>query len=154
MTGSPAWPTFSVLCVDDNRDGADSAVLLLQAVGFEARACYDGKTALEIIEKIHPSVCLIDLHMPGMDGDEVVKELRRQSWCPLLLVAVTAMSDEKSRQRINAAGFHLHLVKPVDPQQLLKIVDLLFQIAHSGAASEKTRVHPAVHWRENSSEPP
>jgi CheY-like chemotaxis protein len=116
-----------VLCIDDNRDVADSEVELLRVVGFDARACYDGDSALAEARAFLPAVCLIDLNMPGMDGDEVAARLRDQAGeRPLVLVAVTAMSDEASRRRVREAGFALHLIKPVDPHDLLAVVDELW----------------------------
>ncbi|HEY7425624.1 MAG TPA: response regulator [Gemmataceae bacterium] len=130
--GAEPWPPFRVLCVDDNRDCADSAALLLQVMGFESRACYDGESALALNDSFRPAICFIDLNMPRMDGDEVARRLRAaEGWRPLLLVAMTAMNDEKSRERISAAGFHLHLVKPVEAKGLLKVVDALFRISAS-----------------------
>ena len=130
MTTNDPWPPFRVLCVDDNHDCADSAVLLFRIVGFDARACYDGPSALALNETFRPAVCFIDLNMPGMNGDELGARLRSGSgWRPVLLVAVTAMSDEKSRTQTEAAGFDLYLVKPVDPQKLLHIADALFRKA-------------------------
>lgn len=121
-------PPLRVLCVDDNRDVADSAADLLQAVGFETRACYDGPIALVEAARFLPSVCLLDLNMPGMDGDELAVKLREQAGgVPLVLVAVTAMSNEQGCRRIEAAGFDLHLVKPVDPHQLVLVVDTLWR---------------------------
>jgi CheY-like chemotaxis protein len=66
--------------------------------------------------------------MPGMDGDELAVRLRQQS-CrrQVVLVALTAMSGEESRQRIRAASFDLHLVKPVDPFKLVEVVNTLFE---------------------------
>jgi two-component system, OmpR family, response regulator len=119
-----------VLCVDDNHDAADSVAHLLEIFGFEVRVCYDGPTAITIAEKFHPQICLIDLNMPGMDGDEVVIRLR-ESGKPVLLVAMTAMSNEHSRQRIAKAGFDLHLVKPFDPCQLPKVLSSLWQTSFS-----------------------
>ena len=122
-------PPLRVLCVDDNRDVADSEADLLRAVGFDARACYDGASALAEAETFLPSVCLIDLNMPGMDGDELAVRLRARSLDrPLVMVAVTAMSNEASCQRIKAAGFDMHLVKPVDPHTLLAVVDRLWHV--------------------------
>jgi DNA-binding response OmpR family regulator len=121
-------PPLRVLCVDDNHDMADSAAELLRTVGFDARACYCGFTALAEAAAFLPGVCLIDLNMPGMDGDELAVQLRAQAGGrPLVLVAVTAMSNTESSQRISDAGFDLHLVKPVDPHQLLAIVDALWR---------------------------
>jgi two-component system, OmpR family, response regulator len=126
------WPPFRVLCVDDNRDCADSAVLLLNTMGFEARACYDGFAALQLNGSFRPAICFVDLNMPGMDGDEVAAKLREGiGWRPLLLIAMTAMSDQTSRDRTKAAGFDMHLVKPVDPQQLVGVVDKLFRAAEA-----------------------
>ena len=62
---SRAVPPLRVLCVDDNRDAADSEAELLRVVGFDARACYDGPTALAEAATFRPGVCLIDLNMPG-----------------------------------------------------------------------------------------
>lgn len=117
-----------VLCVDDNRDAADSEAELLRLVGFDPRACYDGPSALRVAREFAPDVCLIDLHMPGMDGDELAARLKDEAGDrPVLLVAVTAMSNDESRSRTETAGFALHLVKPVDPHDLLRLVDELWQ---------------------------
>lgn len=122
-----------VLCVDDYPDTADSAAKLLGIVGFEARACYSGASALRIVRNFRPGVCFIDLNMPGMSGDELASRLRAiPELQPLLLVAVTAMSSPESSQRIQDAGFHIHMVKPVDPYKLVKVVDSLFELRESG----------------------
>jgi CheY-like chemotaxis protein len=72
--------------------------------------------------------------MPGMAGDELAARLLAQpGWRPLVLVAMTAMAEEEYRQRIYAAGFHLHLVKPVDPHKLVKVIDTLFRQAEARA---------------------
>src|SRR5689334_12288337 len=113
-----------VLYVDDNWDVADTAAALLRLVGLEVRVCYDGPSALAAAADFHPDVCMVDLNMPGMDGDEVVRRLRAGGdGRPVLFVAVTAMSNEEARERTHAAGFHLHLVKPVDPHDMLRVVD-------------------------------
>ncbi|MDY3554772.1 response regulator [Gemmata sp. JC717] len=128
-------PPLRVLCVDDNSDAADTTVELLCAVGFEARACYSGPAALALAETFHPGVCLLDLNMPGMDGDELALRLRPDPGAgPVVLVALTAMNDDNSRRRIAAAGFDLHLVKPVDPHQLVTVVDKLW---HAWEARQK-----------------
>ena len=118
---------FRVLCVDDNHDVADSEAMLLRATGFDARACYDRASALALADAFRPAVCLIDLHMPGMDGDVLAALLR--TWANatgrlVYLVAVTAMDNEASRHRIECV-FDLHLIKPVDPHQLLALLDEL-----------------------------
>jgi DNA-binding response OmpR family regulator len=125
-----AWPPFRVLCVDDNQDLADTTALLLKTVGFEACACYDGPTALDAAKSFHPSVCILDLNMPSMDGAELAVRLREQAKPnPVVLVAMTAMGTDEARVRIWEAGFNLHLVKPVSPAKLLEVVDALFRLA-------------------------
>src|SRR5690242_15936654 len=88
-TVNEPWPPFRVLCVDDNRDCADSAALLLRTMGFEARACYDGQSALLANDAFRPALCFLDLNMPGMAGDELARVLREalrgagSCWSPL-----------------------------------------------------------------------
>jgi CheY-like chemotaxis protein len=109
--------------VDDNKDVADTEADLLQVIGYAAVACYDGRSALRRAEDFNPDVCLIDLHMPGMAGDELAVRLRdRADGHPPVLIAVTAMSNDESCRRITEAGFDLHLIKPVDPTTLIGAV--------------------------------
>ena len=125
--GEPESPV-KILCVDDNQDAADSQAMLLELVGYDAKACYDGRSALRVAADFHPCIGLLDLNMPGMAGDELAGHLRDQAvGRPLALVAVTAMSDAESRDRTKAAGFDQHLVKPVEPGELLAAVDGLSQ---------------------------
>jgi len=107
--------------VDDKHDVADSQAELLLILGYEAWACYDGRSAILQAEALHPDICLIDLNMPGMDGDEVGIQLRAAGR-PLKLLAITASSDDEASYRIKAAGFDRHLVKPVDPALLIGIL--------------------------------
>jgi len=118
-----------VLCVDDNHDIADSEVDLLNIHGFDARACYSGASALQEVAEFQPCVCLIDLNMPEMDGDELAIRLRKQEGGPPpVLVAVTARSDEESERRIREAGLDPHLVKPVDPKKLVAVVNSMKEV--------------------------
>ena len=121
-----------VLCVDDNQDSADMESLLLELSGFETRACYDGASALTQARSYLPNLCLIDLNMPGMDGDELAIRLRRMAELrPLLLIAVTAMNSEESCNRIQIAGFNLQLLNPVEPESLVRTVSALCQARYS-----------------------
>jgi two-component system OmpR family response regulator len=120
----PDIPPFArVLYVDDYRDVADTAVLLLSLLGFDARAAYDGRTALTVAADFCPHVCFLDLNMPGMEGDELVVKLREQAGGrDMLMVAVTAMSGQSTVVRLARAGFHFHLTKPADPESLLAVL--------------------------------
>ena len=115
-----------VLCVDDNHDVADSEAEMLSVFGFSVRACYDGKSALREAAEFRPCVCLIDLNMPGMDGDELAVRLREQEGGPPpALVVVSGKSDKESRRRVWDAGVNIHLVKPVEPEILITLVTSL-----------------------------
>lgn len=127
-TPVPTRSPMRVLCVDDRADNADSEVLLVEMVGFEARASYSGAEALAEAERFRPDVCLIDLNMPGMNGDVLAVRLRALLDTTPTLIAVTAMNNEPSVARIKEAGFDYHLVKPVDP---VVLIDTLNEIRRS-----------------------
>ena len=104
-----------MLVVDDNRDAADSLVMLLRFLGAEVEAVYDGPSALEAIERLHPAVVLLDIGMPGMDGYEVARRIhQRPDLQGILLVALTGWGQEEDRRRSQSAGFNRHLTKPPD----------------------------------------
>jgi PAS domain S-box-containing protein len=111
----PTGPGLRVLVVDDNVDAATSLVTLLEASGHDVRAAHDGPTSLEAAQGFRPDVVLLDIGLPGLDGFEVAKWLRKQ---PILsnavLVAMTGYGQKSDRQRSHEAGFDHHLVKPVD----------------------------------------
>jgi len=113
-----------VLVVDDNEDSAASMALLLQSVGHSACTANDGHAALEVAEKIRPEVVLLDLGMPDLDGYEVARRMRGRPWGKeILLVALTGWGQQEARDRSRTAGFDAHLVKPVELDALLRIVD-------------------------------
>ena len=116
-------PVLRVLCVDDNHDAADTLGVLLELVGYRARVCYDGASALVAADDFRPDAAILDLSMPGMSGDELGRRLRQTEWGRALpLVALTALSGEDARDRTTAAGFDLHLVKPVNPDRLANVL--------------------------------
>lgn len=111
-----------VLCVDDNRDVAETLVMLLTLVGFDARACFDGAAALAEAATFCPHAGVLDINMPGMDGYELARRLRELLGPKLFLLAVTAISDADSEHLAADAGFDLRLTKPADPNQLLAVL--------------------------------
>lgn len=116
-------PVLRVLCVDDNRDAADTLGILLELGGYQTRVCYDGPTALVAADDFRPDAAILDLTMPGMDGDELARRLRATEWGHTLpLVALTALSGDDARARTTSAGFDLHLVKPVHPDRLANVL--------------------------------
>ncbi|MFO0800450.1 MAG: response regulator [Gemmataceae bacterium] len=120
---STSEPILRVLCVDDNQEAADTLGVLLDLYGYRSLVCYDGASALALAEEFGPDVAILDLSMPGMPGDELGRRLRGTNWGRSLpLVALTALSDDEARERTAAAGFDLHLVKPVNPDRLANVL--------------------------------
>jgi PAS domain S-box-containing protein len=121
---APAFLSPSrILVVDDNADSAESLATLLRLGGHEVRVAYGGREALEIAQAEQPQIVLLDLGMPGMDGYEVARRLRQQPGMErVFLVAVTGWGQEEDRCRSSTAGFDQHLVKPVEPAALQKVL--------------------------------
>lgn len=104
-----------VLVVDDNVDAAASLAMLLQLQMHEVHLAHDGQSALAEAEKFRPEVIFLDIGLPGMDGYEVARTLRRKiGHEDLVLVAMTGYGQEDDRRASQAAGFDGHLVKPAD----------------------------------------
>ncbi len=113
-----------VLVVDDNVDAAVSLGMLLKLVGQDVRVAYDGPTALRQAIDFRPELILLDIGMPMMDGYEVCRRLRRQSGLEkTTVVALTGWGQDEDRRRSHEAGFDLHLVKPVEPSALERLIE-------------------------------
>jgi PAS domain S-box-containing protein len=118
--------TARVLVVEDNRDAAESLLMLLELLGHRVRAVYDGVTALDAARANTPDVMLIDIGLPDMDGYEIARRVRRDpDLKQVVLVALTGYGREEDKQQAMAAGFDYHLVKPVSPDALHGLVTRL-----------------------------
>jgi CheY-like chemotaxis protein len=116
-------PGQRILVVDDNEDAALSLATLLRHQGHEVQLAHSGPTALEVAKGFEPEVVLLDIGLPGMDGHEVARRLREQdAERQTTLIAMTGYGQEEDRRRSCAAGFDCHLVKPVDPQELFRLL--------------------------------
>jgi signal transduction histidine kinase len=112
-----------ILVVDDNRDSAMSLSLLLELDGHDVRRAYDGIEALEIADDFRPEVTLLDIGMPRLDGYGAARELRRRDWAKgSLLVALTGWGQQEDKRMAREAGFDHHMVKPVDPDALRRLL--------------------------------
>jgi two-component system CheB/CheR fusion protein len=119
VTGSP----HRILVVDDNVDAAESLTDLLRVHGHDVRMVHDGISALELVPSFLPSVVFLDIGMPGMDGYEVARRLRRiPGGESALLIAVTGFGRDEDRQRSEEAGFDRHVTKPLDPRNLPSLI--------------------------------
>lgn len=129
--GTPAARTekethpLRVLVVEDNRECADSLMAWLGMLGHEAKVAPDGPAALREARVCRPDVVLLDIGLPdGMTGLEVAERLRQQeAERTPLLIAVTGNGQDEDRRRSEEAGIYLHLVKPVDPQLLERVLE-------------------------------
>ncbi len=125
--GGPADrpPSRRILVVDDNVDAARSlARLLARLYDQEVRVAHDGPEALAIAGEFLPEVVLLDIGLPGMDGNEVARRLRlRPEFRRALLVALTGWGQEDDVARSKEAGFDHHLVKPADPDALKGLLE-------------------------------
>lgn len=114
-----ALPSRRILVVDDNVDAGDMLHALLSAMGATVRTAYDGPAALEALDSFNPDAVLLDIGMPGMDGYEVARRIRRTpAHAEVLLIAQTGWGQEHDHRRSRAAGFDHHMVKPVDIDKL------------------------------------
>jgi PAS domain S-box-containing protein len=116
--------SLRVLVVDDNVDAADGLKMLMELNGEQVRAAYDGESALTIARDFRPEVALLDVGMPRMDGYEIARRLKTAPETrETVLVAVTGWGQPEDRKRSREAGFDHHLVKPVEPSALEKLLD-------------------------------
>jgi CheY-like chemotaxis protein len=127
--GSPAARAASgrrILVVDDNEDGAQSLAMVLNLNAHETQLVHDGEAAIAAAERFRPDVVLLDIGLPLLNGYEVCRRIRQQSWGRnLFLVAMTGWGQEEDRQRSTEAGFDAHLVKPVNLDALTKLLTSL-----------------------------
>jgi two-component system, sensor histidine kinase len=121
-----------VLVVDDNVDAAAMLAALIRQLGHEVEIVHDGSAALRAVEGYRPEVILLDIGMPGMNGFEVAQRLRELRRVPRLrIVAVTGWGKPEDRERSRAAGFDMHLMKPVELSEIQQALLL------NGASSTK-----------------
>ena len=112
-----------MLVIEDNRDAADSLKVLLEAVGHEAVVAYTGPEGIGAAHRVRPDVVVCDIGLPGLDGFEVARTIRRYpETAGARLIAVTGYGQDSVREQAFAAGFDSHLVKPADPAKLLGLL--------------------------------
>lgn len=115
-----------VLVVDDLRDSAESLAKALRTLGHEATPLFGGEHVVDWTLLHQPDVVLLDIAMPGLDGYEVARRLRRRPELNgVTLVALTGFGQPNDRRRAAAAGFDFHVTKPID---LDRLQELLWQV--------------------------
>ena len=115
-----------ILVVDDQCDVADSLVRLLMTLGYEAKAVYDGRQAVDQAADFLPDMVFIDIGMPGFDGYQTVSRIRGHRECAhAILIALTGWTTGEDRQRAYSCGFDLHVAKPMNIETLQGLLALL-----------------------------
>ena len=113
-----------VLIVDDNHDVLDTAARLLSLAGYETQTASDPLAALTIASQFRPRIAILDIGLPVMDGYQLARELRARLGDDLpTLIALTGYSQADDRERSREAGFAHHLAKPIDADELLRVLD-------------------------------
>jgi CheY-like chemotaxis protein len=117
-----------VLVADDNRDAADTLALLLEMNGHDVVVAHSGLEALRLGSEAPPHAMILDIGMPDITGYEVARRIRQETWGGgIFLVAVTGWGQSDDKARATAAGFDQHLTKPVDPDQIEKLLQAFFK---------------------------
>ena len=114
---------MTVLVVDDQRDAADTVATLLSLMGYEARAAYSGRQALQLFIEMRPRVVLMDLGMPEMSGFEAAARIRLMpQGTATTIVALTAWGDDMNRRLSHESSIDYHVVKPAAAETLQEVL--------------------------------
>jgi CheY-like chemotaxis protein len=120
---APAAQRLRVLIVEDNPDARESLQLLIELAGHEVETAEDGPGALDKFRAVIPDVALVDIGLPGMDGYDVARAVRQDpATRDVRLIALTGYGQADDKKKALAAGFDIHLAKPVDPQKLAELL--------------------------------
>lgn len=119
---APAPSRHRVLVVDDNVDAAEGLAMLLRLDDHEVTIAHDGAHALALAAAAQPTIVLLDIGLPGMDGYEVCRRLRTAGFTDTRIFALTGYSQDRDKQLALEAGFDAHMVKPVEFEKLQQIL--------------------------------
>ncbi|KXU83839.1 PAS domain S-box protein [Paraburkholderia monticola] len=118
-----AVPAKRILIIDDNADASEALAMLLAIEGHDVQTRLDGISGIAAVEAFRPEVVLLDIGLPDQDGFEVARQLRKSApGRDVTLIAVTGYGMPADRMRSAEAGFDHHLTKPVDPEDLLRLL--------------------------------
>jgi signal transduction histidine kinase/ActR/RegA family two-component response regulator len=134
-----------ILLADDNRDAVESLALVLQMAGYEVYPTHSGLQALDVGARVRPDVFILDIGMPEISGYELASRIRREPWGrDALLIALTGWGQREDKERSREAGFDHHLTKPVDPDQLERLLrDFASAPAERLAGTDRARPGPS-----------
>jgi two-component system OmpR family response regulator len=131
---APPAPASRVLIVDDDRDSAAALAELLVRAGRDTRTCHEGRRVPAMVSEYRPDAVLLDIGLPDLDGFKVCRLVRELPEGPgVLMIAVTGWNRAQDRILAEAAGFDAHVGKPVDPSEVVALMDRLLQDRGDGA---------------------
>ena len=135
-----------ILIVEDDSDNAESIAKILECWGYQTRIEADSLAALEAMQSFVPDLVLLDLGLPSIDGYEVAKRIRRMSrFARTPIACVTAHGFPEHRRKSAEAGCNAHLLKPVDYDELKKMIAIfLAQSAKRANATAEGRTDHAA----------
>jgi CheY-like chemotaxis protein len=114
-----------VLLVEDNPDTLDMLRFIFDEAGAEVIPATSVDDALDALERLRPDALVSDIAMPDRDGYDLIREIRSrepEQGGKIPAVAVTAYARAEDRVRVLAAGFQMHIAKPIDPDELIAVV--------------------------------
>jgi CheY-like chemotaxis protein len=120
---APASARLRMVVVDDNQDAAETLAMALDLFGCDVTVAHSAAQALDILPGATPSVVLLDIGLPDMNGYELARRVRQLPGGPAMtLIATTGWGQQKDRERAFEAGFDHHLTKPVDFEMLRSLL--------------------------------
>lgn len=125
MSQSFLSPSLRVLIVDDHPDLLSMLDLMMQRRKYSVQTATSGPEALEMATKFSPHVVVSDIGMPGMDGYQLMQELRASDLGPFKSIALTGYDLSSDASRAKEAGYDAHLAKPIEFSQLFEIIENL-----------------------------
>jgi CheY-like chemotaxis protein len=125
--------------VDDNKDVAESTAVLLRMAGCDVHVVYDGDEALQAMPRLRPDAVLLDIGLPKVNGYQVAERIRAEpEHRRTLIVAISGYGQEEHRLQSQQSGFDYHIVKPIDPPVLTRLLASLW--SHRGASATENVV--------------
>jgi signal transduction histidine kinase len=119
----PNGKKYRILLIEDNKLTADSTQILLSLDGYDVQTAGTGLLGLEIARSFHPQIVLCDIGLPGMDGYQLVRQLRKEkALSSSYMIALTGYGREEDQRQAKEAGFDLHMTKPIDYDNLLRVL--------------------------------
>jgi CheY-like chemotaxis protein len=141
----PSLANVRVLVVDDERDARDVLAHTLGRAGAKVTTCPSVREAIDAIAMELPDVIVSDIAMPGEDGYDLVRRLRRTVHASRVpAIAITAYAREEDRAKALLAGFERHVAKPIDPAEVVCAVAELLPQSHNGNGKHSPNPSPTV----------